>query len=350
MISQKHLNRVIELGLKENTPVLLSPNGIIARANKSQTVNEGAVKPMFPLLLGFPTDDRIFLNGMKENESPHYNPTTAIFENTHSPELLTFFTETIQLMERNIQILSIQNELIKRQNTKLLQKTKHGIKENAKDKIEQTLKESMQEKTQGIERITGANKSQIVDEGWGRRGNLGFPTDDRIFRNGMTENVKTHDKEKKVIDYFNSKHKDAVDISTFYNQERGVSFTESQMNIERILKIDIITLVYEWFCMKIETVDKYKLPLQVHNKITYIKIDDEWRKDNGEKEESFLETFLLPFYDFLIKTNEDVNITEQEKTMIERVITKYMCMSKETKDKILKKIFKHPKIVCNAKV
>jgi hypothetical protein len=38
------------------------------------------------------------------------------------------------------------------------------------------------------ERITGANKSQIVDEGWGRRGNLGFPTDDRIFVNEMKEN------------------------------------------------------------------------------------------------------------------------------------------------------------------
>jgi hypothetical protein len=38
------------------------------------------------------------------------------------------------------------------------------------------------------ERIAGANKSQIVDEGWGRRGNLGFPTDDRIFLNGMKEN------------------------------------------------------------------------------------------------------------------------------------------------------------------
>jgi hypothetical protein len=194
MISQKHLNRVIELGLKENTPVLLSPNGIIARANKSQTVNEGAVKPMFPLLLGFPTDDRIFLNGMKENESPHYNPTTAIFENTHPPELLTFFTETIQLMERNIQILSIQNELIKRQNTKLLQKTKHGIKENAKEKIEQTLKESMQEKTQGIKRITGANS--VGDDRIFRNGmteneritGANSVGDDRIFRNGMTEN------------------------------------------------------------------------------------------------------------------------------------------------------------------
>jgi hypothetical protein len=38
------------------------------------------------------------------------------------------------------------------------------------------------------ERIAGANKSQTVDKGWGRRGNLGFPTDDQIFRNGMTEN------------------------------------------------------------------------------------------------------------------------------------------------------------------
>jgi hypothetical protein len=66
----------------------------------------------------------------------------------------------------------------------------------------------------GNERIAGANKSQIVHEGWGRillfgsaqptqkyeakggftggyapnGGNLGFPTDDRIFRNEMTEN------------------------------------------------------------------------------------------------------------------------------------------------------------------
>jgi hypothetical protein len=38
------------------------------------------------------------------------------------------------------------------------------------------------------ERITGANKSQTVHEGWGRRGNLGFPTDDRIFLNGMKKN------------------------------------------------------------------------------------------------------------------------------------------------------------------
>jgi hypothetical protein len=40
------------------------------------------------------------------------------------------------------------------------------------------------------ERIAGANKSQPLDKGWGRRGNLGFPTDDRIFRNGMTENER----------------------------------------------------------------------------------------------------------------------------------------------------------------
>ena len=64
------------------------------------------------------------------------------------------------------------------------------------------------------ERIAGANNSQPVNKGWGRillfgsaqptqkyeakggftggyapnGGNLGFPTDDRIFRNGMTEN------------------------------------------------------------------------------------------------------------------------------------------------------------------
>jgi hypothetical protein len=66
------------------------------------------------------------------------------------------------------------------------------------------------------ERIAGANNSQTLDKGWGRillfgsaqptqkyeakggftggyapnGGNLGFPTDDRIFRNGMTENER----------------------------------------------------------------------------------------------------------------------------------------------------------------
>lgn len=37
------------------------------------------------------------------------------------------------------------------------------------------------------ERIAGANNSQIGDKGWGRRGNIGFPTDDMIFRNEMKE-------------------------------------------------------------------------------------------------------------------------------------------------------------------
>ena len=42
------------------------------------------------------------------------------------------------------------------------------------------------------ERITGANNSQPVNKGWGRRGNLGFPTDDRILRNEMTENERSN--------------------------------------------------------------------------------------------------------------------------------------------------------------
>jgi hypothetical protein len=38
------------------------------------------------------------------------------------------------------------------------------------------------------ERIAGANNSKTVNKGWGRRGNLSFPTDDLIFRNEMKEN------------------------------------------------------------------------------------------------------------------------------------------------------------------
>jgi hypothetical protein len=44
------------------------------------------------------------------------------------------------------------------------------------------------------ERITGANKSQTVHEGWGRRGNLGFPTDDQFLPNGMKKNERKYKK------------------------------------------------------------------------------------------------------------------------------------------------------------
>jgi hypothetical protein len=290
VLSQKHLNRVIELSFKENKTNLSFSNERITGATLSCTVN-----------------------------------------NTHPPELLTFFAETIQRMETNIQLLSVQNKLITDQNTKLLQKSKRSIKENRKETVEQRMKPTteykMKETKEGIEKHT----TECIKED--------------------TQNTtKILTSQKKMIDYFTTTHRDAVNISTFYNQERGVSFTDSQMNIERILTTDIVTLVYEWFCKKIETIDKDKLPLQVHKKFTYIKIDEEWVIDNGEKEESFLETFLLPFYELLIETNEETNRTEQEKTMIERTIPKYMCMCKEMKIKILKKIMKHPKIVCNIKV
>jgi hypothetical protein len=366
VLSQKHLNRVIELGFKENTTNLSFAH--------------------IPIL------NEMEKKRMKENE-PDCRPPLA------QPELFTFFAETIQRMERNIQLLSIQNKIITDKNTKLLQKKKHSIKETKKETTEQKIKPSpspppedkMKEmtektppKTKENERIAGANNSQPVNKGCGRillfgsaqpsqkyEAKGGFTTDDRIFRNGMTENEsvnKSLSVNKKMIEYFNRKHKDALNISTFYNQQRGISFTDSQMSIERILTTDITTLVYEWFCTKIETFDKDKLPIQSHKKITYVKIDDEWGVDNGEKEESFLETFLLPFYELIIKTNERIagvsssegddrnamdeneeggNRTEQEITMIERMMTKYMCMSKETKDKIMKKILKHPKIVCN---
>lgn len=157
----------------------------------------------------------------------------------------------------------------------------------------------------------------------------------------------------KIIEYLTNEYKNADNIFTFYNQERGVSFKETQMNIEKIITTDIETLVYEWFCTKIDTIDKEKLPLHVFKKNIYIKVGDKWEINNEEKQESFLETFLLPFCDFLIKTNNEINnnsnATEKEKIVIERMMTKYFCMSKETKTKLMKKILKHPKLVCNIK-
>ncbi len=73
--------------------------------------------------IGFPTDDRIFLNGMNEND--------CMFDYSHSHG-------------RNIQEVMYGTNYIN-----------------------------------PLERIAGANKSQTADEGWGRKGNIGFPTDDR---------------------------------------------------------------------------------------------------------------------------------------------------------------------------
>lgn len=318
VLSQKHLNRVIELGFKENHTSLSLSNEIQYTSNNNINTN------------------------------------TIAINTPHSPELLTFFTETIQRMERNIQLLSIQNKIITEKNTKLSQKKKHGIKETKKETIEQKTKylpeEKMKETKEGVKKDSTHDKMKEPNEKIVGANSVG---DGRIFRKeneDIESDTQIQTLNKKMIDYFNSKHKDAINISTFYNRQMGVSFTESQMNIERILTTDMTTLVYEWFCVKIETFDKETLPLQSHKKITYVKIDEEWRVDDGEKEESFLETFLLPFYDLLIKTNEEENRPEQEMMMIERMMTKYMCMSKEIKDKILKKMLKHPKIVCNVKI
>jgi len=256
-------------------------------------------------------------------EKSRERPEGAHIRNHQHPTLVTFFTETIQRMERNIQLLSIQNKLIKEQNIKLLQNNGYPVK----DKIEYKINETTGDLRESIKCSSTAHKYENAYD--------------------TIKIIPTH---IKIIEYLNSKHKDALNISTFYNEERGVLFTTPDMNIERILTVDIITLVYEWFSIKIEGIDKYKIPLQVHKKTTYIKIDDEWRVDNDKKEESFLETFLLPFYELLIKTNEDMNRSESEKTIIERMMTKYMCMNKETKDKILKKILKHPKILCDIKL
>lgn len=155
----------------------------------------------------------------------------------------------------------------------------------------------------------------------------------------------------KIIENLTNEYKNADNIFTFYNQERGVSFKEIQMDIEKIITTDIETLVYEWFCIKIDMIDKEKLPLHVFKKNIYIKVGEKWEINNEEKQVSFLETFLLPFCEFLIKTNDEMNnnpnATEKEKTVVERMITKYFCINKETKTKLLKKILKHPKLVYN---
>ena len=153
----------------------------------------------------------------------------------------------------------------------------------------------------------------------------------------------------KIIDNLTNEYKNADNIFTFYNQERGVSFKEIQMDFEKITTTDIETLVYEWFCIKIDMFDKEKLPLHVFKKNIYIKVGEKWEINNEEKQVSFLETFLLPFCDFLIKTNDEINnnlnATEKEKALVECMITKYFCITKETKTKLLKKIMKHPKLL-----